>query len=57
LYIILMSFLPIGILGEEASIPVTWCPGLLIGAAFCQVYAQSIAILIQYGRGGKNVEK
>jgi hypothetical protein len=53
LYVILMSFLPIGILGEEASIPVTWCPVLLIGAGFCQAFAQSIAILIQYGRGAK----
>ena len=49
LYVILMSFLPIGILGEDASIPVTWCPALLIGAGFCQAFAQSIAILIQYG--------
>ncbi len=57
LYVILMSFLPIGILGEEGSIPVTWCPALLIGAGFCQAFAQSIAILIQYSRGGKNVEK
>ncbi|MFB0525033.1 MAG: hypothetical protein ACETVZ_05790 [Phycisphaerae bacterium] len=53
LYIILMSFLPIGILGEEASIPVTWCPVLLIGAGFCQAFTQSIAILIQYGWTGK----
>jgi hypothetical protein len=57
LYVILMSFLPIGILGDKASIPVTWCPALLIGAAFFQAYAQSLAILIQYGRTGKNVEK
>jgi hypothetical protein len=57
LYVILMSFLPIGILGDKASIPVTWCPALLIGAAFFQAYAQSLAILIQYGRMGKNVEK
>jgi hypothetical protein len=54
LYVILMSFLPIGILGEEASIPVTWCPGLLIGAGFCQAFAQSLAILIQYGWRGKD---
>jgi hypothetical protein len=54
LYVILMSFLPIGILGKEASIPVTWCPALLIGAGFFQVYAQSIAILIQYGWRGKD---
>jgi len=54
LYVILMSFLPIGILGEEGSIPVTWCPALLIGAGFCQAFAQSLAILIQYGRGGNH---
>ena len=53
LYVILMSFLPIAILGEEASIPVTWCPVLLIGAGFCQAFAQSIAILTQYGRSDK----
>jgi hypothetical protein len=57
LYVIIMSFLPISILGEDASIPVTWCPVLLIGAGFCQAFAQSIAILIQYGWGGKNGEK
>ena len=56
LFVILVSFLPIGILGEKGSIPVTWCPGLLIGAGFCQAYAQSLAILIQYGRGGKENE-
>ncbi len=53
LYVIVMSFLPIGILGEKGSIPVTWCPVLLIGAGFCQAFAQSIAILIQYGWGSK----
>jgi hypothetical protein len=53
LYIILMSFLPIAILGQKASIPVTWCPALLIGAGFFYVYARSIAILIQYGWKGE----
>jgi hypothetical protein len=48
-FVILASFLPIGILGEKGSIPVTWCPVLLVGAGFCQAYAQSLAILIQYG--------
>ncbi|MHC4844209.1 MAG: hypothetical protein ACYTEE_10445 [Planctomycetota bacterium] len=52
-YVIVMSFLPIVILGEEASIPVTWCPVLLIGAGFCQAFGSSIAILIQYGMRGK----
>ncbi|OHB61017.1 MAG: hypothetical protein A2167_01250 [Planctomycetes bacterium RBG_13_46_10] len=52
LFVILASFLPIGIMGQKGSIPVTWCPVLLVGAAFCQAYAQSLAILIQYGWGG-----
>jgi hypothetical protein len=50
LFVIVASFAPIGILGEKASIPVTWLPGLLVGAALCQAYAMSITILIQYGR-------
>jgi hypothetical protein len=54
LFVILMSFLPIGILGEKGSIPVTWCPVLLVGAGFCQAFVQSLAILIQYGWGGKD---
>jgi len=56
LYIILLSSLPIVILGNKASIPVTWCPALLIGAGFCQAYAKSIAILVQYGWKGKDNE-
>jgi len=53
LFVIVASFAPIAIFGEKGSLPVTWCPGLLVGAALCQVYAQSIATLIQYGRTGK----
>jgi hypothetical protein len=48
------SFAPIAILGEKGSLPVTWCPALLIGAGFCQVYAQSIATLIHYGWRAKD---
>ncbi len=48
LLVIGVSFVPIGI-APEAKIPTTWFPGLLISAVFCQAYAQSIAILIQYG--------
>jgi hypothetical protein len=53
LFVIVASFAPIAILGEKASIPVTWLPGLLVGAGLCQAYAMSLATLIQYGRGGK----
>lgn len=48
LFVILVSFVPVAI-APDARIPTTWLPGILIGAVFCQVYAQSIAILIQYG--------
>lgn len=54
LFVIVASFAPIAVVGEQGSLPVTWCPALLIGAAFCQAYAMSIAVLIQYGRGGRD---
>jgi hypothetical protein len=53
LFVIVISFAPIAILGEDASIPVTWMPGLLVGAGLCQAYAMSVATLVKYGRGGK----
>ena len=53
LYVILVSIVPVSI-APKASIPTTWFPALLIGAGFCQAFAQSLAILIQYGWGGKN---
>ena len=56
LLVILVSYLPIGI-APEAQIPTKWFPFLLPAAVLCQAFAQSIAILIQYGWGGKNGEK
>jgi len=56
LFVIVASFAPIAIFGEKGSLPVTWCPALLIGAGFCQAYAMSVATLIQYGRTGKGDE-
>ena len=53
LFVIVASFAPIAILGEDGSIPVTLMPGLLIGAGMCQAYAKFVAILIQYGRKDK----
>jgi hypothetical protein len=55
LFVIVASFAPIAIFGEDGTLPVTWCPALLIGAGFCQAYAMSVATLIQYGRGGDHV--
>ena len=59
LYVIILSFLPIIIFGLEGfiQIPSKWSPGLLMGAGLCLVLGQSIAILIQYGRGGKDGQK
>jgi hypothetical protein len=48
LLVILVSIVP-PMINPEARIPTTWFPALLISAGFCQAYAQSIAILIQYG--------
>ena len=55
-FVIVVSFAPIAILGEDGSIPTTWMPGLLVGAGLCQVYAMSVATLVKYGRGGSNHE-
>lgn len=57
LFVIVASFAPIAIFGENGSFPVTWCPALLIGAGFCQAYAMSVATLIQYGRRGKGEQE
>ena len=55
LLVILVSIVP-PMIDPEAKIPTTWFPVLLISAGFCQAYAQSIAILIQYGWKGKDNE-
>lgn len=56
LFVIVASFAPIVILGKDGSLPVTWCPALLVGAGLCQAYAESIAILVQYGWRSKGDE-
>ena len=53
LLVILVSYLPIGI-APKAQIPAKWFPFLLPSAVLCQAFAQSIAILIQYGWGEKD---
>jgi len=51
LLVILVSYVPIGI-APEAKIPTKCFPFLLPVAVLCQCFAQSLATLIQYGRGG-----
>jgi len=55
LLVILVSYVPIGI-APEAKIPTQWFPFLLPLAVLCQCFAQSLATLIQYGRGNKENE-
>jgi hypothetical protein len=59
LYVIMLSILPLIIFGPGKFIQIRsdWSLALLIGAGFCQAYAQSIAILVQYGWGGKRGEE
>jgi len=52
LYVILVSYLPIGI-APEAKIPTQWFPYLFPIAVLCQCLAMSISTLIQYGWGPK----
>jgi hypothetical protein len=52
LFVIVASFAPIAILGEDGMIPAKCMPGLLVGAGLCQAYAMAIATLLKYGRGG-----
>lgn len=55
LLVILISYVPIGI-APQARIPTQWFPFLFPLAVFCQILARSVAVLIQYGRGGKENE-
>jgi hypothetical protein len=53
LFLILASFAPIYIFGEEATIPITWLPAMFVGAGLCHAYAFFVSLLIQYGHGDR----
>jgi hypothetical protein len=55
LLVIIVSFVPVGV-APKASIPTQWLPFLFGFAIFLQMLARSIAILVGYGRGGKENE-
>jgi hypothetical protein len=57
LFLMLASFAPGFILGEKASIPVTWLPLMVVGAGLCHAYAFFVSIFIQYGRAGKGEQE
>jgi len=48
--------LPFSLLGPKASIEVSWLPLIFAGAGLSHFFAYSVAILVQYGRGGKDNE-
>ena len=52
LLVILVSYLPV-VMAPEAKIPTQWFPYLFPIAVICQYFTQSLATLIQYGRGSK----
>lgn len=56
LFVGLACMIPFSILGPKASISVIWLPHIFGGAALSSFFVHSVAILIQYGRGGKNHE-
>ena len=53
LFVGLACMIPFSILGPKGSISVRWLPNIFGGAAFVMFFAWSVAILVQYGRGGK----
>jgi hypothetical protein len=56
LFVGLACMIPFSILGPKASISVTWPPYIFGGAGLSMFFVHSVAILVQYGRGGKNHE-
>jgi hypothetical protein len=48
----LACMLPFFVLGPQATISVQWLPMIFMGAGISHYLAYSIAILVQYGRGG-----
>ncbi len=53
LFVCLACMIPFSILGPKASISVIWLPNIFGGAALSAFFVTSLAILVQYGWGGK----
>jgi len=54
LFIGLACMLPFFVLGPDGSMSVTWLPMIFMGAGLITFFVHSVAILVQYGRGGRN---
>ena len=57
LFVGLACMIPFSILGPKASISVTWLPNIFMGTGLSLFFVTSVAVLVQYGRGGKDGEK
>lgn len=55
LFIGLACMIPFSTLGPNRSISINYLPAIFGGAVLICFFARSVAILIQYGRGGKDV--
>lgn len=53
LFVGLACMIPFFVLGPQANVSVTWLPMIFMGAGLSSFFAHSVAILVQYGRGGK----
>jgi len=49
--------IPFSILGPKATISVIWLPNIFMGTGLSLFFVTSVAILVQYGLGGKDGEK
>ncbi|MBW8000753.1 MAG: DUF2178 domain-containing protein [Planctomycetes bacterium] len=56
LFVGLACMTPFFVLGPDASIKVFWLPMIFMIAGVTNFYVHSIAILVQYGKGGKENE-
>ncbi len=57
LYFVIACVVPWWLVGPRGTISASILPIILIGGIIAFSVVQSLAILIQYGRAGKNVEK
>jgi uncharacterized membrane protein YesL len=51
------SIIPLSVAGDEGAMPVCLLPIINIGVFLVVMLVYSLAVLVQYGLGGKDVEK
>lgn len=48
----LACMIPFSVLGPKATISVTWLPNIFMAGGMMMFFVHSVAILVQYGKGG-----